>query len=55
MIGNLAELINKFDNEKIKGLTDLEQMQIFNALKDLEMYQKIGSIFEFMELKYSED
>lgn len=51
MIGNLAELIDKFDNEKISGLTDFEQVQIFNALKDLEMYQKTGLIAEFMELK----
>lgn len=48
---NLSELINKFDNEKIKGITDSEQMQIFNALKDLEMYQKVGTIAEFMALK----
>lgn len=48
---NLLELINKFDNEKIDGITDSEQMQIFNALKDLEMYQKAGTIVEFMELK----
>lgn len=50
-VGNMEELINKFDNEKIKGLTDFEQVQIFNALKYLEMYEKIGIIAEFMELK----
>lgn len=50
-VGNMEELINKFDNEKIKGLTDFEQVQIFNALKYLEMYEKIGTIAEFMELK----
>lgn len=50
-IGDLSELIDKFDNEKIKWITDFEQVQIFNALKDLEMYQKIGTIAEFMELK----
>lgn len=48
---NLSELIDKFDNEKIKGITSSEQMQIFNALKDLEMYQKVGTIAEFMTLK----
>lgn len=48
---NLSELIDKFDNKKIKGITDYEQMQIFNALKDLEMYQKVGTIAEFMTLK----
>lgn len=48
---NLSELIDKFDNEKIKGITSSEQMQIFNALKDLEMYQKVGTISEFMTLK----
>ena len=48
---NLSELIDKFDNEKIKGITSSEQMQIFNALKDLEMYQKVGTIFEFVTLK----
>ncbi|EOS47335.1 hypothetical protein C809_02211 [Lachnospiraceae bacterium MD335] len=51
MIGDLAKLIDKFDNDRIKGLTDFEQVQIFNALKDLEMYQKTGTISEFMELK----
>lgn len=51
MIENLSELIDKFDNLKIKGITDLEQVQIFNALKYLEMYQKVGTIAEFMELK----
>lgn len=48
---NLSELIDKFDNEKIKGITSSEEMQIFNALKDLEMYQKVGTIAEFMTLK----
>lgn len=48
---NLSELIDKFDNEKIKGIASSEQMQIFNALKDLEMYQKVGTIAEFMTLK----
>ncbi len=51
MIGNLAPLIEKFDNEKIKGLTDFEQVQVFNALKYLEIYQKIGTIAELMDLK----
>ena len=50
-IGDLSELIEKFDNEKIKGITDFEQVQIFNALKYLEMYQKVGTIEKFMELK----
>lgn len=50
-IVDLSELINKFNNEKIKGLTDYEQMQIFNALKYLDMYQKVGTIEQFMELK----
>ena len=50
-IGDLTKLIEKFDNEKFKGLTDFEHIEIFNALKYLEMYQKIGSIQEFMDLK----
>ena len=37
--------------KKIKGLTDLEQVQAFNALKYLEIYQKIGTIAELMDLK----
>lgn len=48
---DLSALIDKFNNEKIKGITDSEQIQIFNALKDLEMYQKVGTISEFMTLK----
>ena len=51
MTGDLTRLIHKFDNEKIKGISDLEQVQIFNALKYLEMYQKVGTIAEFMDLK----
>lgn len=51
MTDNLTALIQKFDNEKIKGLTDLEQVQVFNALKYLEIYQKIGTIAELMDLK----
>lgn len=51
MIGNLTELTDKFDNEKISGLTDFQQVQVFNALKDLEMYQKTGTIAELMDLK----
>lgn len=51
MNGDLTALIEKFDNEKIKGLTDLEQVQVFNALKYLEIYQKIGTIAELMDLK----
>lgn len=50
-IGDLSKLIDKFDNEKIKGITDFEQVQIFNALKYLDMYQKVGTIKKFMELK----
>lgn len=50
-LGDLSELIDKFDNEKIKGITDFEQVQIFNALKYLDMYQKVGTIEKFMELK----
>lgn len=48
---DLSELINKFNHEKIEGITDFEQIQIFNALKDLELYQKVGTIAEFMTLK----
>lgn len=51
MNDNLTALIQKFDNEKINGLTDIEQMQAFNALKYLEMYRIIGNTAEFMELK----
>lgn len=54
MNGDLSALIEKFDNEKIKGLTDLEQLQVFNALKYLEIYQKIGTIAELMDLKSNE-
>lgn len=50
-IGDLSELIDKFGNEKIKGITDFEQVQVFNALKYLDMYQKVGTIEKFMELK----
>lgn len=50
-IGDLSELIEKFDNEKIKGLTDFEYIQVFNALKYLDMYQRVGTIEKFMELK----
>lgn len=50
-IGDLSELIDKFDNENIKGLTDFEHTQIFNALVYLDMYQRIGTIDAFMELK----
>lgn len=50
-IGDLSELIEKFDNEKIKGLTDFECIQVFNALKYLDMYQRVGTIEKFMELK----
>lgn len=47
----VSELIKKLDDEKMKGLTDFEYVQFFDALKDLEMYQKTGTIAEFMELK----
>lgn len=50
-VGDLSELIEKFDNENIKGLTDFEHTQIFNALVYLDMYQRIGTIDKFMELK----
>lgn len=50
-IGDLSELIDKFDNENIKGLTDFECTQIFNALKYLDIYQKVGTIENFIELK----
>lgn len=50
-IGDLSELIDKFDNENIKGLTEFEQTQVFNALKYLDMYQKVGTIEKFMESK----
>lgn len=53
MDGGLTGLINKLDNENIAGLTGTEQMQLFNALKYLDMYQKIGTIAEFMDLKNS--
>ncbi len=33
MTDNLTALIHKFDNEKIMGLTDIEQVHVFNALK----------------------
>lgn len=55
MTDNLTALIQKFDNENIEGLTDLEQVQVFNALKYLEIYQKIGTIAELMDLKRGKD
>lgn len=55
MIENLTTLIQKFDNEKIKGLTDIEQVQVFNALKYLEIYQKIGTVAKLMDLKRGKD
>mgnify|MGYP001077736653 CR=1 FL=1 len=48
---DLSKLIDKFNNKRIDGITDSEQIQIFNALKDLEMYQKIGTIAEFIKIK----
>ena len=53
MDGGLTGLINKLDNENIAGLTGSEQMRIFNALKYLDMYQKIGTVAEFLDLKNS--
>lgn len=47
MIQGLDELIKKFDYEIIKGLTELERCQIFNALINLKEYQETGSIYEF--------
>lgn len=47
----LNSLISKFDKEKIEGLEDTESMYVFNALKDLELYQKIGTIEEFITYK----
>lgn len=37
-IGDLTKLIEKFDNEKFKGLTDFEHIEIFNALKYLHHF-----------------
>lgn len=54
-VDDLSKLIDKFDNEKIKGLTDFEHMQVFNALKYLDMYQKIGTIAKLIELKQNAD
>lgn len=54
MSDNLTALMQKFDNEEIEGLTDTEQVQIFNALKYLEIYQKLGTIAEMMDLKRGE-
>ncbi len=51
MIENLNALIQKFGNEKVEGLTDIEQVQVFDALKYLEIYQKIGPVAELMDLK----
>lgn len=53
MDGGLTGLINKLDNENIAGLTGSEQMRIFNALNYLDMYQKIGTVAEFLDLKNS--
>ena len=47
----LQTLIDKLNNEEIKGLSVQEQMAIYNALKDLALYQKIGSIEQFIVYK----
>ena len=47
----LEKLINKFNNEEIAGLTVQEQMKIYNALKDLALYQKIGTFENFINYK----
>lgn len=47
----LKKLIDKLNNEKIEGLNFQEHTQIYNALKDLEIYQKIGTIEQFIAYK----
>lgn len=49
--GELKKLIDKLNNEKIDGLNVQEQTQIYNALKDLEIYKKIGTIEQFIAYK----
>ncbi len=49
--GELKKLINKLNSEKIDGLNPQEHTQIFNALKDLEIYQRIGTIEQFIAYK----
>lgn len=48
---SLKILIDKLNNEKIEGLNFQEHTAIYNALKDLELYQKIGSIEQFITYK----
>lgn len=47
----LQTLIDKLNNEKIEGLNFQEHTAIYNALKDLALYQKIGSIEQFIVYK----
>ena len=47
----LKKLIEKLSNEKIEGLNPQETTQMYNALKDLELYQKIGTIEQFVVFK----
>ena len=47
----LSKLIDKLNNEKVEGLNAKEHIAIYNALKDLELYQKIGTIEQFIVYK----
>lgn len=43
---NLKYLISKLDKEKSCKFSILEHIQLFNYLKELEMYRKIGTLKE---------
>lgn len=47
----LTKLIDKLNKKKIEGLNIREQTEIYNALKDLELYQKIGTFEQFITYK----
>lgn len=47
----LKKLIDKLNNEKIEGLNFQEHTAIYNALKDLELYQKVGTVEQFIVYK----
>lgn len=50
--GELQDLISKFDNRKISGLSVKEQTEIYNFLKELQFYRRIGTINDCLELKF---
>lgn len=47
----LMLMIDKFNATRVEELTFKEQMQIYNFLKELEIYRKVGTLEELMKLK----